>query len=122
MERETLQAKPPFAFLNQEEKGRLCLIHVKPLKSPQYKILDESILFPLVKLAVSCIRLIGNLSTWRSWFISNGMAGRAELDRGRGLRAKCKSVSKTTWNHHERRQNKSVENAFQSFVSKKTWF
>ena len=41
------------------------------------------------------------LSTWRSWLITNGMAGCAELDRGRGLRAKCKSVSKTTWNHHE---------------------
>ena len=26
------------------------------------------------------------------------MAGRAELDRGRGLRAKCKLLSKTTWN------------------------
>ena len=43
------------------------------------------------------------------------MAGRAELDRGRSLRAKCKSLSKTTWNHHERRQNNSVENAFQRF-------
>ena len=56
------------------------------------------------------------------------MAGCAELDRGRGLRAKCKS--NTTWNHHERRQNNSVENVFQrfalSFVSfilaKETWF
>ena len=44
------------------------------------------------------------------------MAGHAELDRGRGLRAKCKSLSKTTWNHHERRQNNSVENAFQRFA------
>ena len=44
------------------------------------------------------------------------MAGRAELDRGRGLRAKCKSLSKTTWKHHERRQNNSVENAFQRFA------
>ena len=63
---------------------------------------------------VRCIVIIGNLSTRRSWF-TNGMAGRAELDRGRGLRAKCKSLSKTTWNHHERRQNNSVENAFQRF-------
>ena len=53
--------------------------------------------------------IIGNLSTRRSWF-TNCMAGRAELDRGRGLRAKCKSLSKTTWNHHERRENNSVEN------------
>ena len=46
----------------------------------------------------------------------NGMAGCAELDRARGLRAKCKSLSKTTWNNHERRQNNSVENAFQRFA------
>ena len=44
------------------------------------------------------------------------MASREELDRGRSLRAKCKSLSKTTWNHHERRQNNSVENAFQRFA------
>jgi len=44
------------------------------------------------------------------------MAGRAEPDRGRGLRAKCKSLSKTTGNHHERRQNNSVESAFQTFA------
>ena len=57
---------------------------------------------------------LGNLSTRRSWFTS-GMAGR-ELDRGRGLRAKCKSLSKTTWNHPERRQNNSVENVFHRFT------
>ena len=28
----------------------------------------------------------------------------------------CKSLCKTTWNHHERRQNNSVENAFQRFA------
>ena len=44
------------------------------------------------------------------------MAGRAELDRGRGLRAKCKSLGKPTWNHHERRQNNSVENVFRRFA------
>ena len=53
--------------------------------------------------------------------LPNGMAGRAGLDRRRSLRAKCKSLSKTTWKHHERRQNNSVENACQrsavSFVS-----
>ena len=38
--------------------------------------------------------IIGNSSSRRSWF-TNGMAGRAKLDRGRGLRAKCKSLSKT---------------------------
>ena len=38
------------------------------------------------------------------------------MDRGRGLRAKCKSLSKTTRNHYERRQNTSVENVFQSFA------
>ena len=58
---------------------------------------------------------VGNLSTRRSWF-TNGMAGRAELDRGRGLRTKSISLSKTTWNHHDRRQNNSVENAFQRFA------
>ena len=49
---------------------------------------------------------IGNLSTRRSWF-TNDMAGGAELDRARYLRAKCKSLSKPTWNHHERWQNNS---------------
>ena len=44
------------------------------------------------------------------------MAGRSELGRGRGLRAKCK-LSKTTWNHHERRENNSFENVFQRFAS-----
>ena len=44
------------------------------------------------------------------------MASREELDRGRSLRAKCKSLSKTTWNHHERRENNSAENAFQRFA------
>ena len=44
------------------------------------------------------------------------MAGRAELDRGRGLRVKCKSLSKPMWNHYERRQKNSFENAFQRFV------
>ena len=38
--------------------------------------------------------IIGNSSSRRSWF-TNDMAGRAKLDRGRGLRAKCKSLSKT---------------------------
>ena len=50
--------------------------------------------------------------TRRSWF----MNGSTKLDRGRGLRAKCKSLSKTTWNYHERRQNNSVENVFQKFA------
>ena len=59
--------------------------------------------------------IIGNLSTRRSWF-TNGMAGSAGLDGGRGLCVKCKSLSKTTWNHHERRQNDSVENSFQRFA------
>ena len=51
-----------------------------------------------------CAATLENLTTRRSWF-TNGMAGRAELDQGRGLRVKCKSLSKTTWNLHERRQN-----------------
>ena len=58
---------------------------------------------------------LGNLSTRRSWF-TNGMAGRPELDKGRSLRPKCKSWSKPTWNHHERRQNNSIENVFQRFA------
>ena len=57
---------------------------------------------------------IGNLSTRLSWF-TKGMAGLAKLDWGRGLRTKCRSLSKPTWNHHERRQNNSVENVFQRF-------
>ena len=61
------------------------------------------------------MRLVGNLTTRRSWF-TKGMTGGAELDRGRGLRARCKSLSKPTWNHHERRQNNSFENVFQIFA------
>ena len=64
--------------------------------------------------AAVCLVSLGNLSTRRSWF-TNGMAGCAELDRGRSLRAKRKSLSKPTWNHHECRHNNSVENAFQRF-------
>ena len=48
---------------------------------------------------------------------------------GTRLAAKCKSWNKTTWKHHERWQNNSVENAFQRFalsffffVRTKTWF
>ena len=57
---------------------------------------------------------IGNLSTRLSWF-TKGMAGLAKLDWGRGLRTKCRSLNKPTWNHHERRQNYTVENVFQRF-------
>ena len=68
---------------------------------------------------------IGNLSTRRSWF-TDGMAGGAELDRARCLRAKCKSLSKPTWNHHERWQNNSFLSnicvKFCFFLTKKTWF
>ena len=64
----------------------------------------------------SAVSTLGNVSTRRSWF-TYGMADRAELDQGRGLRAKCKSLSKTTWKHDERRQNNSDKNAFQRFAS-----
>ena len=53
------------------------------------------------------------------------MAGRAELDRGRYLRAKSKSLRKPTWNHHEQRQNNLFEivcQRFCFFLTKKTWF
>ena len=46
-----LRKELPFVFLSEEEKGSLCLNHVKPLKSPQPKLLDWSILFSFVKLA-----------------------------------------------------------------------
>ena len=52
-------------------------------------------------------------------------AGRAELDRGHGLRAKSKSLRKPTWNHHEQRQNNLFEIVCQRvcfFLTKKTWF
>ena len=45
------------------------------------------------------------------------MAGHAELDQGRGLRAKYKLLSKPTSDHHERGQNNSVENVFQRFYN-----
>ena len=42
---------PPFVFLSGEKAAlQLCLNHVKPLRSPQPKLLDESIVFSLVKL------------------------------------------------------------------------
>ena len=41
----TLRTELPFVFFNEEEKRRLGLSHVKPLKKPQPKLLDESILF-----------------------------------------------------------------------------
>ena len=50
------------------------------------------------------------------------MAGRAELDRGRRLRAKCKSLSKTTGNYQERQQNNSVENVFQRWFQTKNFY
>ena len=39
-----------FVYLRNNEKMRLCLSHVKPLRSPQPERLDWSILFSLVKL------------------------------------------------------------------------
>ena len=42
---------PPFVFSSGEKATlQLCLNHVKPLRSPQPKLLDESIVFSLVKL------------------------------------------------------------------------
>ena len=42
---------PPFVFSSGEKAAlQLCLNHVKPLRSPQPKLLDESIVFSLVKL------------------------------------------------------------------------
>ena len=42
---------PPFVFSSGEKATlQLCLNHVKPLRSPQPKLLDESIVFSLVNL------------------------------------------------------------------------
>ena len=41
---------PPFPFLSEDEKRRLCINHAKPLRSPQPKLQDKSILFSLIKL------------------------------------------------------------------------
>ena len=42
---------PPFVFSSGEKATlQLCLNHVKPLRSPQPKLLDESIVFSLIKL------------------------------------------------------------------------
>ena len=60
---------------------------------------------------------ICSLGLWRLEIgFTNGMAGLAELNRRRGLRAKCKSLSKIAWNDHERRQSNSVENVLQRFA------
>ena len=48
----TLWTEPLFVFfLIEEEKRKLCLNRVKPLKAPQPNLLDSSILFFHVKLA-----------------------------------------------------------------------
>ena len=47
----TLRAEPPFAFLSEEEKRRLCLNHIKPFRLPQLKRLHYSVFFSLVKLS-----------------------------------------------------------------------
>ena len=60
-----LGAELHFVFLSDEEKRRLCLNHVKPLKSLQPKLLDKSILFSLVKL-VSLSASICLLINWWS--------------------------------------------------------
>ena len=108
-------------FVDNTGKSALKLVNLLSLKVIRLELAKVK----LRKLAKSyrrlycggqvCAATLENLSTRRSWF-TNGMAGRAELDRGRALRAKCNSLSKTTWNHHERRQNNSVENAFQRFA------
>ena len=47
----TRSKEPPFVFSSGEKAAlQLCLNHVKPLRSPQPKLLDESIVFSLVKL------------------------------------------------------------------------
>ena len=60
-----LGAELHFVFLSEEEKRRLCLNHIKPLKSLQPKLLDKSILFSLVKL-VSLSASICLLINWWS--------------------------------------------------------
>ena len=42
------------AFFVKEERRRLCLNCVKPVKTPQPELLDWSILFSLVKLVFEC--------------------------------------------------------------------
>ena len=44
--------EPTFVFLSEEEKRGLCMIRLKPLKSPKPELLDWSILFSLVKLVL----------------------------------------------------------------------
>lgn len=49
----TLRTEALFVFLNKEEMRRLCVNPVKLLKSPQPKLLDESILFSLIEQVYS---------------------------------------------------------------------
>ena len=46
----TLRAELHFVFLRGEEKRTLCLNPVNPLRSSKPKLLDQSILFSLLKL------------------------------------------------------------------------
>ena len=46
----TLREEPFFVFLIEEDKRSLCLYLVKPLKLPRPELLDQSVLFCLVKL------------------------------------------------------------------------
>ena len=48
-----MQTEALFVFLNKEEMRRLCVNRVKLLKSPQPKLLDESILFSLIEQVYS---------------------------------------------------------------------
>ena len=43
-------SRAPFCFSLSEEEKRLCLNRIKPSKSPQPKLLDQSIIFSLAKL------------------------------------------------------------------------
>ena len=60
-----LRAEPSFVFLSEELKRRLYLNRFKPLvKSPQPKLLDYSILFPLVKPVFSSASIRFSINRW----------------------------------------------------------
>ena len=77
--------------------------------------------------AVLILRL-RNLSTRRSCF-TNSMAGRAEMDRGRGLRAKMQIIEQTNVKPSRKLTEQFIWNylskvcvKFCFFLAKKTWF
>ena len=104
-----LHSVPPFAFLSVEEKIRLCacLNRIKPLKSPQPKLLDWSISFYLVKLVFSIV----------SFFVDNQWSHWARCTRRTAVRPGFENVFQQQAAHAAHAQQRSFSIQTESFSS-----